>query len=79
MNDRSMFWVEICKLVIIGSVLIAFSVSGCTIHQDYRVSQAIDKGVDPILARTAYEKNGGQFERIIYLSSKNELKSRPIK
>ena len=50
-----------------------FSYGFCSAHKDYRISQAINKGVDPIVARFAYEKDG-RIERMKYLYNiKNEV------
>jgi len=47
-------------------VVIILTAGGCSAHKDYRISQAIKNGSDPVIARLAY-CDGGSYERTIHV------------
>ena len=59
------FVVAILALVTIVITLVAGS---CSMHIDYRISQAIETGVDPVLARAAFSNSDGSYERVIHIA-----------
>ena len=59
------FVVGALALITIVMTLIAGS---CCMHIDYRISQAIEAGVDPVLARAAFSSSDGSYERVIHVS-----------
>ena len=45
----------VIKVGAIIAVVIILTIGSCISHSNYRISQAIKQGVDPIAARLAYE------------------------
>lgn len=53
-------------VAIVLSVLI-ISISSCVKDTKMRISEAIELGVDPVLARSAFEMDGSYTAREVYL------------
>lgn len=49
------------------TAIIVLTMGSCCIHVDYRISQAIKAGADPILARAAFSNSDRGYERVIHL------------
>ena len=52
--DYDKFWKFIWKLIFCFCSILVISVTSCNMHVDYRISQAIKAGVNPIAAREAF-------------------------
>ena len=48
------FTKHIWTVIIVCSTLLLMSVSGCNMHNDYRISQAIRSGADPLEVMVAF-------------------------
>lgn len=57
MTDEQ-FWLGVWKLVTIGFCVLVLSIASCTVHEDYRISQDIEHGANPIAAQCAHSGNG---------------------
>lgn len=55
---------------IVLSVLI-ISISSCAKDTKMRISEAIELGVDPVLARSAFEQGGSLTAKSVYLINLN--------
>ena len=78
MEDNTRIFV---KAGVIITIVFFLTVGGCCVHQDYRISQAIEQGGDPILVRQAYENCSSGHQRMIYVAVKamanNDIDGRP--
>jgi len=66
MGDNK-FWLRLWQSVIFGSVIVAISTSGCTMHQNVRIGEAIKNGASPIQAKLAFGSNTNMTETITAL------------
>ena len=50
------------------TIVITLVVGSCCMHINYRISQAIKAGNDPVLARVAFSNSDESYERVIHVS-----------
>lgn len=67
MDNENKFWVRIFGMIITGVVLIALSISGCTVHQNGKISEAIKNGVPAERARIAFSSQVSEMEKAVAL------------
>jgi len=63
------FFLTIWKLVAGVIIAIVVSISGCVIHQNVQISNAIENGADPMKASCAFNNDGKSFCTIIATKS----------
>ena len=68
MDGDQKFGLAITKALAWTVVAIVVAVGGCNMHVDYRISQAIEAGNDPVLARAAFSNSDGSYERVIHIA-----------
>lgn len=56
--DENQFWIACWKVIAAGVVCFSAVVGGCIAHTDYRISEAIKAGVDPLSANCALASSG---------------------
>lgn len=67
--EDNQFWVNVWKVIATGVVGLAAVIGGCVSHTDYRISEAIKAGAEPLAAYCALT-NGGQGTTCTVLASK---------
>ena len=65
MSEAGEFAIKALILILITLIL---TIGGCCMHVDYRISQAIEAGNDPVLARAAFSNSDGSYERVIHIA-----------
>ena len=50
------------------TAITVLTIGSCCAHVDYRISQAIKAGSDPVLARAAFSNCDGNYERVIHIA-----------
>lgn len=48
------FWLRFWITVFVCATILGLGVVSCNLHIDYRISQAIERGADPVRARIAF-------------------------
>lgn len=70
MEDEYRFWVRIWQTITAGVVALAAVIGGCVGHTDYRISEAIKAGADPIAANCALSSSGAGTSCVILATKK---------
>ena len=68
--DENQFWIAAWKVFATGVVSLAAVIGGCIGHTDYRISEAIKAGTEPLAAYCALSSSG-QGTTCAVLAGKN--------
>lgn len=57
------------KILLTAFIVATLTIGSCNAHIDYRISKAIEQGVDPVLARSAFVCGDGGYERVMHIAN----------
>jgi len=70
MNQDQKFWAIIWGMVITGTVIVSLGMSGCVMHSNKKIAEAIKAGANPIEAGIAFSSNEGPMAKVVALLKK---------
>lgn len=79
MDGEEIFFLSIWRATVIGAVLIAMSVAGCTMHQNSKVAEAIKNGIPAERARVAFSSRVSDMEIAVALLTSVMKPTEPTK
>lgn len=74
MNGHQKFWAIIWITIATSFLGIVFCLSVMSMHADYRISQAIKSGVNPVKAKYALRITDAREDSLAWMTTTNENK-----
>ena len=70
MDGTDQYWLKLWQTITIGTVLIVMCMSGCRIHENNKIAEAIKGGGDPVKVRFAYTSQPTSVDIAAMLATK---------
>jgi len=72
MDGDQRFWIKIWYAIITGFIAMVMSISGCTMHRNAKISEAIKNGANPVEAGLALGGDRDISAKIVSLLNKEK-------